>query len=80
MTDSKVSNMLYLVEFQYKCDYLQFPTHLFTKIALEWEEYLPGDINDMNMFKIKCLPREENGIRDHMTSGTSRCIHHEEKS
>ena len=46
------------VYFPYSKNDTQFPTHLFINKAPEWVDHLPGDINSMKIFKIKCWPRE----------------------
>ena len=37
---------------------LQFPTHLFVNTAAEWVDNLPQDIDELKLYKIKCVPRE----------------------
>ena len=38
--------------------HLKFPTNLFINITPEWVEDLPHDIDDIMIYKMKCLPRE----------------------
>ena len=45
-------------EIKYNDDDLQFPTHVFDRMVLEWLKNLPGDIDCMKIFKIQCLHRE----------------------
>ena len=78
LKDLKVTNMWKTVEYQYKGNDLQFPTHLFAQITSKWVDYLAGDINGMRIFKMNI--HLENGLREHITSGTSRFIHHRGKA
>ena len=44
--------------FPYTKNDVQFPSHLFIKIAPKWVDYLPDDIGGMKIYNIKCLHRE----------------------
>ena len=46
-----------LVQYNTSNNELQFFTHLFVNIATEWVEDLPQDIDELKLYKIKCLPR-----------------------